>query len=62
MYLLTNLHKGVRRFFGRCPECGHRTADNVHGYNYTYDHCWNCGWCTYAQKYGKAKCEVRDRA
>lgn len=53
----------IRRFIaqmrGECPVCGVYTDDDVHGYNHRYEHCHNCGWCTFAQAHGKANCGVR---
>lgn len=36
---------------GLCPDCGGELDDEEHGYNLTYNHCDNCGYCTYIQRW-----------
>lgn len=36
----------ILSFTNKCPECSEPLDNDVHGYNYKWRHCYNCGYCT----------------
>lgn len=50
--MLHTFNKWLRHLlFGKCPNCGVLLSTKYHDYNHKWQHCRNCGWCSYHKHY-----------